>query len=519
MGPLMAGRTRILVTHHVKLYLGGCAYLIHVKNGRTEFVGSPMELKQTGHLDEVLADDQDDEEEQKAADTLYIESLPSSSTSIQEPIINEEKKKPRALIGKETRSSGSIKFSLYKIYFGLVGNYFYWFIMALIILCARSLEIGENWWIKKWAESYNVHTNVTLSSETTMIETHSQPKLLNQELYHGDASIDMFSSGQHVFSTPSTDDNLNFYLGIYSLIAFANVIVGCSRYIFIYYGSLGANRQLYASLVQRILRAPLRFFDTTPMGRILNRFSKDFESIDSHVPTELINFIIHWFTIFTTAVIICVVIPGLILPVIMVALLDIYIGARFVNSSRELKRLESTTRSPVFSCFTETVAGISTIRAYGATQQCLQVMLDNIDANMRPFMLTWLSNRWVSMRNLSTAACINVFAFAVVFANRDRIDVALAGFTLSYVVMFTENLHAGVRQYTAVEMAFNSVERAVEFTELEQEPPAVTIIRPPPKVRSIALCKIKTRKLTFSNSGLLRVKSKSKTFKCDMLQI
>jgi ABC-type multidrug transport system fused ATPase/permease subunit len=474
MGPLMANRTRILVTHHVKLCLSSCAYLIHIKDGRAEFVGSPMELRQTGHLDEVLAEDEEEDEEEEVvvAEQQAIEDMPSSSSSAHDAVKDE--KKPRALIAQETRATGSIKFSLYKIYFALVGNRFYWLILALLVFGARGLEIGESWWIKKWAESYTVNA-------TSVITTYAQPKFYVLAS-HPDPSMDILSHDQHIFQTPSNDDNLNYYLGVYCLIAVANVLVGCSRYAFIYYGSLRANRQLYKSLLQRVLRAPLRFFDTTPMGRILNRFSKDFESIDSHVPTELISFIIQWFTILTTAITICAVIPALVVAVVLVAVLNVYIGLRYVNSSRELKRLESVTRSPVFSCFTETVAGVATIRAYGATQQFLQVMVDHVDANMRPFMLTWLCNRWVSVRYALTSACVNLFAFAIVFASRDHIDVPLAGFGLSFVLMFSDNMFWGVRQYTGVEMAFNSVERVVEFTEMEQEPPAVTDTRPPPKV-------------------------------------
>lgn len=492
MGPLMKNRTRILVTHHIKLCIKGCGLLVHIDGGRTGIVGSPADLRQSGQLQKVIEEDNEFETEQDAEEEEAIDSITladDSSTSspssehTTEAVKVDKQKDARILIEDEFRASGAVKFRLYKIYFAMVGSKWFWFILATLVVGARLFEIGESWWVKIWAQSYeeysneNKKINSTLSMLTSGLgaRTHSfGPTMLVSENTTMDA--------QEVHTTPPDGVTyLNYYLGVYCLITCSNVIVGSLRYAFLYWGALRANRKLYAELLHRVFRAPLRFFDTTPMGRILNRFSKDFESVDSKIPTDLMAFIIQWFMIITTAITVCTVIPAFVVPMVVIVTINIFVGVDYVASSRELKRLDSVTRSPVFSNFTETISGVSTIRAFGASQQFLRVMMDSIDANIRPLFYSWAVNRWVSLRYAMTSAVVNFSACAITLYNRDKIDVALAGFGLSFVLMFTDNMFWGVRQYTGLEMSFNAVERIVEFMEMDQEADAISSIRPPPQ--------------------------------------
>lgn len=215
-------------------------------------------------------------------------------------------------------------------------------------------------------------------------------------------------------------------------------------------------------------------------GRILNRFSKDFELIDSRIPSALLSFTIQWFVIITMAIIVCVAIPALCIPIIIMAIICMYVGISYVACARELKRLESVTRSPVFSNFTETVAGVITIRAFGVTQQFLKVMMDSIDANIRPVYCSAAASRWVGLLYSMATGGISFVACAVTLYYMGRIDIALVSFTLTTVLSFNDNMFAGILMYTGMEMNFNAVERIAEFTEIEQEAEAISNKRPPP---------------------------------------
>jgi ABC-type multidrug transport system fused ATPase/permease subunit len=471
MGPLMKGRTRILVTHHIKLCIKGCSLLVHIGNGRVASVGSPAELREAGILAKIIEEDVEElVDEDDIIDDAGIPRIESSTTLATK---DDQKKAPpsaRVLVGEESRASGSVKLRLYKSYFGLFGKAGYWIGLASIILASRCLEVGEEWWLKIWAQSYSTYSGGNM----TMVDSPSST---------------FFATIESMFPTATTNDesapdgitHLNYYLGIFTLITCVNACSGSLRYAYVYWGVLGANRKLYSELLHRVFRAPLRFFDTTPMGRILNRFSKDFESVDSNIPTSMLSFAIQWFVIVTIAMIVCIAIPAFLIPIIIMSIICIYVGINYVTCARELKRLESITRSPIFSNFTETVAGVTTIRAFGASQQFLKVMMESIDANIRPVYCSAAASRWVGLRYSMTSGGIGFVACAITLYYMGHIDVALVGFTLTIVLSFNDNMFAGILMYTGLEMNFNAVERIVEFTEIDQEADAITGMRPPPQ--------------------------------------
>ncbi|KAI8378125.1 P-loop containing nucleoside triphosphate hydrolase protein [Choanephora cucurbitarum] len=477
LGPLMANRTRILVTHHVKLCIKGSAYIVHIDNGRAALVGHPSELRQSGQLSTILEaeEEAEDQTEENAEEEVAIEqTIPSGSQQLSEGERSKDDKKPRTLVQDEVRATGMVKFRLYKLYVNMVGSALFWMIVVATVLGSRGLDVLESWWIKQWSQSYEPEANSTyimiqqdsVSSQPQVAFAHT-PLFLNT-VEHED-----------VFVSSQKDDSLNFYLGIYCLITIGNIFVGTARFAIVFWGVLRANKQLYAELLHRVFRAPLRFFDTTPIGRILNRFSKDFETIDSSIPNDFLNFVIQWVVIITSVISVAVVLPAFLVPLVAVAIVNIWIGSMFVSASRELKRMDSVTRSPLFSNFTETIVGVATIRAFGATRRFLQDMLRYIDANSRPYFYTWVVNRWISVRFAFTGAVINFLTGLIILVSIDKMNSSLAGFCLSFILLFTDQMFWGIRRYTSMEMSFNAVERVVEFMEMDQEAPAITQLRPP----------------------------------------
>jgi ABC-type multidrug transport system fused ATPase/permease subunit len=496
MGPLMKNRTRILVTHHVKLCIKGSAFLVHIEGGGARHVGSPTELRQSGQLAHIIEENNEvDEDDVNKREEIELVGSSSSKTSTVVDTSGDtqpkkDEKAARVLIEEESRASGSVKMRLYRAYFSMVGHTGFWIVMTVIMFGARGFEISESWWIKTWAQAYdhysyeNDQANNTAYTFATILGSRSSYTNFmapaSNQLLSDPISANAFDQPTH--KSPSDGViHLNYYLGVYCLITISNVIIGSLRFAYLYWGALRANKKLYSDLLHRVFRAPLRFFDTTPLGRILNRFSKDFESVDSKIPTDLMNFVIQWILIVTSAITVCIVLPMFTLPMVVVAIANVIIGMNYISSSRELKRLDSVTRSPVFSTFTETISGVATIRAFGATQQFLQTMMECIDENVRPFFYSWCVNRWVSIRYSLTSAVINFAACAFALYNIGTLDVSLAGFGLSFVLMFADNMFWGIRQYTGVEMSFNSVERIIEFMEMDQEAPTITDLRPPPQ--------------------------------------
>ncbi|OAD04591.1 hypothetical protein MUCCIDRAFT_139587 [Mucor lusitanicus CBS 277.49] len=437
LGPLMKDRTQILITHHVNLCIQGSAHVVYVKEGHIQLSGSPADLRKAGQLDLIFEEsnvEQEEEEEEEKQDQVAS----ANDQEQQAP----ERKAPKVLVEKEGRAQGKVKFRLYRLYFKLVGNWFFWLFFFFTVFTARSLDITSTWWLKLWAHGFMSVAASTLQDDH---QTH----------------------------------DTNYYLNIYVLINLVNILFGLTRYITTFSGGIRAGRKLHVLLLDRVLKAPLRFFDTTPIGRIVNRFSKDFETLDTTVPFDMVQFCVQWTTVISILLVAVSVLPVLIVPMILVALTNIYFGFRFVAASRELKRMDSVSRSPLFTHFSESIVGVATIRAFGMTQHFMLDMLSKIDTNSRPMYYAYSVSRWVSVRIALMGSLITLLTGIFILVNLGMIDAAMAGFCLSYVTVFTDMIYWGVRRYTSLEMNFNSVERVVEFLEMDQEAPTVTDVKPP----------------------------------------
>ncbi|GME83639.1 unnamed protein product [Ambrosiozyma monospora] len=222
-----------------------------------------------------------------------------------------------------------------------------------------------------------------------------------------------------------------------------------------------------------MMGAKLRFFDATPVGRIMNRFSKDLESVDQELAPFADGFVVTTLACLVTIGVICAITPAFLLFTIFIAIVYSLVGVFYLNLSRDLKRFESITRSPIHQHFTETLVGVTTIRAYGDERRFLVQNLSKIDDNNRPFFFVWVNNRWLAFRTDMIGSFIVFLASALAVGYAAKIDSGLAGISLSFAVSFNQNAIWVLRLYANVEINMNSVERIQEYIkDTEQEPPA-----------------------------------------------
>ena len=203
----------------------------------------------------------------------------------------------------------------------------------------------------------------------------------------------------------------------------------------------------------------------------MNRFSKDIEEIDE----ELIFF--GEFTAQTliqciaTLSLIIYVSPEFLLFAIFVSIVFYVIGYFYLALSRELKRYESITKSPIHQHFSESLNGVITIRAYGVESRFMKQNIQAIDENNRPFFYLWVSNRWISFRVDLVSSLVTFVAGVFIVLSVGKIDAGLAGLSLTYALTFSESVIWVVRLYSSMEMSMNSVERLQEYLAIEQEAP------------------------------------------------
>jgi ABC-type multidrug transport system fused ATPase/permease subunit len=403
------------------------------------------------------------------------------------------KKAPATNPYEETKAEGGVKLSIIFMYLRAMGPWYYWVGAAFSFIAQQVASVSTNVWIRTWAKSYaeqGVESRV-LRSERSV--THA-PTLsgIGSCLRSGTCSWNLpifmrtekdsysYNSLQMSFGKSSSEVDSSYFLGIYAVLGAAFMTIPFVREGFLFGGSLAASRRVHEKLVQTVTHAKFRFFDQTPLGQLMNRFSKDIENVDQEVAPVAIGVVHCLASIITIVVLISVITPGFLIAGTFITVLYALIGRFYLSSSRDLKRLESVHRSPLYQQFGETLSGMTTIRAYGDERRFIRENLAKINTQHRPFIYLWAANRWLAFRVDVVGAMVSFFAGVFVIRSVGHIDAGAAGLALTYAVTFTENVLWFVRLYSANEQNMNSVERIKEYLDVEQEAaPIVPENRPP----------------------------------------
>eukprot|EP00775_Hariotina_reticulata_P001784 gene1784-2118_t len=269
-----------------------------------------------------------------------------------------------------------------------------------------------------------------------------------------------------------------FYLSLYFILGLSSVGVVLGRSAVLVIGSITASRKLHKQLLAKILRLPMSFFDAQPTGRLLNRFTKDTESLDTQMAASVNSALTCLASAFLSIVVVVVVSPYTVLALVPLSLVYYRVQALYIATSRELKRLDALAFSPIFQHYGESLAGLATIRAFDRQQLFADTNRAHIEQSNRAWWPIQLLNRWLSMRLELTGAVV-VFVAAVGVAVIAPKNAGLAGLALTSALNLTGTLAWMVRQTTELEVNMNSVERMVEYAGEREEAAAVVYPRPP----------------------------------------
>jgi ABC-type multidrug transport system fused ATPase/permease subunit len=232
-------------------------------------------------------------------------------------------------------------------------------------------------------------------------------------------------------------------------------------------------------MLASVLRAKMRFYDKTALGVLTNRFSKDLETLDSQLPDDLGRSLMYFLGVCTTIISITTIAPSFLLGFAFLSVGYWYYGNRYSRAARELRRLDSTSKTPIFSLYSETVSGVVTIRAFGATSAFMSSMLQKVDNNLIYFFDLWAANRWLSARfQMLSAFAVALTGF--VLLKSPGIDASISGFALTFALNISNDILFGVRRFTALELAMVAVERIQEIAEVPSEGAAIIESNRPP---------------------------------------
>ncbi|XP_060027480.1 ATP-binding cassette sub-family C member 2 isoform X2 [Erinaceus europaeus] len=353
------------------------------------------------------------------------------------PKKKEEIVKGQKLIEKETVEAGKVKFSVYMKYLQAVGKNLIFFIFLAYTINSVAF-IGSNLWLSLW----------TSDSKT----------------YNG---------------TDYPASQRDMRLGVYGALGAAQGLFILIANILSIYGSKHASSILHKQLLNNIMQAPMSFYDTTPIGRIVNRFAGDISTVDDTLPMSLRNWTTCFLGIISTLVMICLATPVFVVIIVPLAAIYVFIQIFYVANSRQLRRLESVSRSPIYSHFSETVSGLPVIRAFEHQQRFLKHNEILTDANQKCTFSWIVSNRWLAIRLELVGNLIVFLSSLMMVIYKGSIPGDIVGFVLSNALNITQTLNWLVRMTSEVETNIVAVERIIEYIKVENEAPWVTKKRPP----------------------------------------
>lgn len=224
--------------------------------------------------------------------------------------------------------------------------------------------LAANIWIREWANQYDTETirnHQGLSPTSYVGNTISTIQVFSSRVSPIQPYFDPNKTS--LLSKVALNVDVSYYLTVYALIGIACMLVALFRDFWLFFGSLTASWQIHKRLMQSVTRAKFKFFDVTPLGQLMNRFSKDLEAVDQEVAPIAIGVMSCALAILVTIVLISTITPGFLVAGFFISGLYFFVGKFYLRSSRDLKRLESVQRSPLFQQFGETLTGITTIRA------------------------------------------------------------------------------------------------------------------------------------------------------------
>ncbi|KAG0311608.1 hypothetical protein BGZ99_010061 [Dissophora globulifera] len=265
------------------------------------------------------------------------------------------------------------------------------------------------------------------------------------------------------------------FLVIYGAFTLAYMVFNMALfYVAVVKAAIKAATRLHDRLLSSLLRQPMSFFDTTPVGRIINRFSSDVNSVDNSLIWSFIDVVRCPVAIGGTLIVISTSTPLFLVVVPPMALAYLYIQAYYVSSSQPLKRFMSVSKSPLYQHFGETLTGASTIRAMAATPRFIDMNSEKTDLAAETTLAFGISSRWLKVR-LEFLGALIVFAAALLAVlNYGHLSASAVGLSLTYAISITGDITYLVKAWSEMSNQLISVERINEYSELRPEAPEET---------------------------------------------
>ncbi|KAJ7071468.1 hypothetical protein C8F01DRAFT_1317436 [Mycena amicta] len=440
-GDLIKGRTIILVTHNVAMAKPVASHVVSMDvDGSIHSHGSISEALAT---DEVLA-----EELRKDQQTLD-----KKVEEVDVPTPAESKSDGKLIVAEEIEE-GHVSFDSLKLYFhGLGGNH----VILFLVVCLAGLGTSQlfmttySWFLGHWAEQYE----------------HKNPSQVR----------------------------VSYYLGIFTLLVLSTIGSFVVTFAFYNAGVFRASQSIHRQLVEAVIGTTFRWLNTTPSSRFLTRCTIDIQTVDGSLPGGLWSLIEMSLAMLVEFVVVIVYTPAFLLPGILVGVLGGWCGQMYIAAQLGVKREMSIAKAPVLGHFGASIAGLVSIRAYGAQSASIQTSLSRIDRYSRAARIFHNLSRWVALR-VDTLGAVFTTSLAYYLVYHQNAKNSEVGFVLKLAISFSSMILWWVHLVNDFEIQGNSLERIRGYIDIEQEPKPTPAGVPPaywPASGSLSVQKLSAR--------------------------
>lgn len=427
---LLKGKCLILVTHQLWV-LDRCDRIVWMDAGKIQAIDSFENLQKNDQAFQTLMETSmapKEKPEQENAVQVIEDLAPVEETAEPKKVKKDQKASP--LMQQEDRALDAVPWSVYAAYVRASGSLWNAPLVLLLLIASRGANISTNLWLSFWTS----------------------------DKFHNSTGV---------------------YIGIYASLGVVQAVILFAFSLALSVTATNASKTMFRQAMTRVLHAPISFFDTTPLGRIINRFSSDVDIMDNQSAD---NFRMFFITVsYAGAVFILIIAYFYYFAIALVPFYIFYVGAAsyYRSSARTVKRYESVLRSKVVSRFIEGLSGVATIQAYGLKDQFVRELRSSIDSMNAAYYITFANQRWLTMRLDATGNLLVFVVGILVVTSRFSVNPSISGLVLSYILSVVQMLQFSIRQLSEVDKGINAIERLRYFgEELEQEAPLHTIDMP-----------------------------------------
>ncbi|CAG9785699.1 unnamed protein product [Diatraea saccharalis] len=471
---LLRRTTRVLVTHSHR-HLAKTNYVLLMHDGQIARQGPPEVV--LNNLEEFML-----------SETESIgEELPRP---IPPPTDTEDNVSRDSLDEEESMSKGTVDWWVIGMYLRSIGA----FLSVIILMSLILMQVSQNFtfvWLTFWVKSEAPRNSTNLTNTRLNDVPHENTTILD----HGVLSIDNIVHklinttltlvnnfyGNKTYVNNSTEVPLpqvieqedvqlpiytnNFYLEMYFALAGLNLVFTIMRAFLFAYGGVKAATRIHRLLLKSIIKAKVKFFDVTPLGRILNRFSSDTYTVDDSLPFILNILLAQFFSLIGAVAVTVYGLPWLLAAVLPLTVIYYRLQRRYRTTSRQLRRLQSVTLSPVYTHFSDTLDGLTTIRAMGANSRWSDIGDEYVEAWQRAALCSAAASQWLALRLQASSGCVVAVAalLAVLQRTVHAADPGLVGLAISYALSMTSMLSNVLNSFTETEREMIAVERVGEY--------------------------------------------------------